>query len=155
MDAITHLIKEHDQHRHLFEMAGADRSHYPRLRAELVHHVNEEEEILYSHLLELGIGEAEIRKAWEEHKLIMQLLQELDSVSDDEKAWQAKFQTLKTLHLHHIDEEEKLLFPQINQSLSDKKLSKLAAEMREIKESKDTNQILYPEKPGSNQQPPL
>lgn len=152
MDAIATLIQEHNSHRRLFDQDPVQV--YPRLRDELIHHVNEEEEVLYSHLLELGVGEDEIRKAWEEHKLIMQLLQELDGLSRSDKNWLPKFETLKTLHLHHIDEEEKILFPKIDSALPEHKLHKLGHEIREQRKIKSANEILYPDEPGSNQEPP-
>lgn len=155
MDAINLLIQEHQSHRKLFPEVEASPERYAHLRSELIHHVNEEEEVLYSHLLEMGVGEDEIRKAWEEHKLIMQLLQELDELPQDDKGWQAKFQTLKTLHLHHIDEEERDLFPKIEKALSDYKLLHLGKKIIEQKSAKSSDEILYPEDPGSHEIPPI
>jgi hemerythrin-like domain-containing protein len=155
MNAIEYLIQEHNKHRQLFSLVEKDQTLYPELRSEMIHHVNQEEEVLYTPLLEAKLCEDEIRGAWEEHKHIMQLLKELDRPEVHPNDWQKKLMHLRDLHFRHLDQEEKVLFPRINEWVSEKKLKELKIELKEQKKKISADEILYPSHPGSHQNPPV
>lgn len=144
MNALDYLIQEHESHRKLLNEIESNHDVYAQFRKELIHHVNMEECILYPNLLRVPDLESATREAWEEHNLIMQLVQELDEQLDP-KVWDSKFQTLKKLLLLHLDEEEKNLFPKIRSLSSDEFLDDVGEQMMIQKQVMPTEQIIYPD----------
>lgn len=150
MNAIEFLLKEHDSHRKLLEQIENDKTLFPVLKDEFVHHVNIEEAILYPNLLRVPELEAIVREAWEEHSICMQLMQEMDDPELSEKLWDSKFSVFKKLTLTHLDDEEVKLFPRIREMASNEFLMEVGNQMVIQKSSISTNDILYPEVEGSH-----
>ncbi len=150
MNAIEILCKEHEEHRRLFNEFSGQTGEYGRIRSALVHHVNEEEAVLYPRLLELEKTRGETTKAWKDHNQIMGLIQKLDQETND-ILWNALFQELKELHLNHIQEEEEILFPLIAAETSGEYLKEVGEQIVIQKVFEPTEKILYPEVPGSHQ----
>jgi hemerythrin-like domain-containing protein len=150
MNAIEILIGEHQEHRLLFEKFSGEKDEFQVIRDALVHHVNEEEAILYPRLLEIDRTREETAQAWKEHNRIMELLQKLDKETNG-ILWNALFQELKELHLRHIDEEERDLFPLVFTKASPGFLEEVGEQMVIQKVFEPTDKILYPEVPGSHQ----
>lgn len=148
MDALQYLILEHESHKQLLNQIPDDLTLYTSFRQELIHHVNMEEAVFYPNLLRVKELESIVREAWEEHNLIMQLLQELDDLSQNDPTWLAKFEVLKKLLLLHIDEEEKELFPKIRSRASREFLYDVGEQMEVQKTFTKPDEILYPEKDG-------
>jgi hemerythrin-like domain-containing protein len=148
MNALKYLIIDHNNHKELLALTDHNSTLYPKLRAEIVHHVNMEEAVFYPNLLRLEVLEKTVREAWEEHNLIMQLLQEMDLLEVSSKEFKAKFQVLKKLLLLHIEEEEKKLFPGIEKLASEEFLEDVGEQMQIQKESVEPLEVLYPEKEG-------
>ena len=151
MNAIDYLIQEHDSHRKLLSEIERDKLLFSTLREELIHHVHMEEVILYPGLLKVPTLEKIVREAWEEHNLIMGLIQEMDDKNLPEKVWDSKFAVLKKLILIHLDDEEKQMFPQVRGLASEEILNSLGDEMIFQKVTTPTEEIIYPEIPGSHQ----
>lgn len=150
MNAVDLLLREHDSHRKLLEEVTIANERFSVLRDEVIHHVNMEEAILYPNLLRVPELESIVREAWEEHSLCMQLIQEMDAVSNDIKAWEAKFSTFKKLLISHLDDEEERLFPRIRALASEEFLLDVGEQMLVQKASTPTDQIIYPDEPGSH-----
>lgn len=150
MNALDILINEHNNHRRLLEEVSRDPQLYPKLRADVIHHVNMEEAIFYPRLLKVKALSATVLEAWEEHNLIMQLIQELDGDLSVE-AFGAKLETLKKLLLLHIEDEESKLFSKLRSLATPEFLLEVGRQMLIQKRSTDTEEILYPEEPGSHQ----
>ena len=151
MNAISYLIEEHKSHRALLEKIGSDKSLFSTFREELIHHVHMEEVILYPGLLEVPELEKIVRAAWKEHNLIMGLIQEMDDETLSEKIWESKFAILKKLILLHLDEEEEKIFPLVRALASEEVLKDLGQKMIVQKIVTPTEDIIYPEVPGSHQ----
>jgi len=151
MNAISYLIEEHKSHRALLEKIGSDKSLFSTFREELIHHVHMEEVILYPGLLEVPELEKIVREAWKEHNLIMGLIQEMDDETLSEKIWESKFAILKKLILLHLDEEEEKIFPLVRALASEEVLKDLGQKMIVQKIVTPTEDIIYPEVPGSHQ----
>lgn len=150
MSAIDVLVREHDEHRRLFEEFTGSRIEFDRIRKALVHHVNEEEAILYPRLLRVETTEGPTARAWKDHNRIMELLQRLDDEEND-IIWSALFQELKELHLRHIEEEERDLFPRVLTGASPEFLLEAGEQMIVQRLLEPTEKILYPAVPGSHQ----
>jgi hemerythrin superfamily protein len=106
---------------------------FSRLKTELDIHAKIEEEIFYPALE----GEEETRditlEAFEEHRLVKQLLAELESMPKDDEQWTAKFTVLKENVEHHVEEEEGEMFPKARKVLSKEEQETLGARLEEAK----------------------
>lgn len=150
MNAIDYLLEEHRTHREKLDEIETDTDAFPSFREEFIHHVNMEEAILYPNLLKVPELEGVVRLAWEEHSLCMQLIQEMDSADTGSAAWTTKFTLLKKLVLDHLDEEERELFPKIRKLASEEFLQDVGEQMMVQKTFTATDEIIYPDEPGSH-----
>lgn len=150
MNALAMLILEHDSHKNHLQKIQTDFSHFARLREEIIHHVNMEEAVLYPNLLRLPALDKAVREAWEEHNLIMQLIQEMDSLPEGSEKWKAKLDVLRKLLLIHIEDEEEKLFPIIKSLASEEFLCDVGEQMAVQKTFTPTEEIIYPEEEGSH-----
>lgn len=155
MNALEYLIQEHTTHRNLINAIPAEHQRFKELREELVHHVNVEEAIFYPNLLKVSELEPIVRVAWEEHNLIMQLIQELDQLDPEDSQWEAKFNVLSKLILTHHEDEEHKLFKEIERLASAEILDEVGQQMILQKQHTFTEEILYPKVPGSHRTPTL
>lgn len=144
MNALDKLILEHESHKRLLAAIETDQNRYFEFREELIHHVNMEEAIFYPNLLKVNELEQHVREAWEEHNLIMQLLQELDKLDIKDVAWKPKFEVLSKLLLMHIEVEENNLFPEIRRLASPEFLCDVGEQMEIQKDSVEPEEVLYP-----------
>lgn len=151
MNAIDYLLEEHRRHREHLDAIETDESAFPEFRREFIHHVNVEEAILYPNLLKIPELESVVRLAWEEHSLCMQLIQEMDMADTGSAAWKTKFTILKKLVLDHLDEEEDDLFPKIRELSTPEFLNEVGEQMMFQKELTATEEVIYPDRPGSHQ----
>lgn len=150
MNAIDLLLDEHRTHRERLDEIETEREAFNEFREEFIHHVNMEEAILYPNLLKIPSLKAIVHMAWEEHSICMQLIQEMDQAKVGSPAWEAKFSVLKKLVLDHLDEEEKELFPKIKELASEEFLQDVGEQMLVQKVFTPTEEIIYPEDPGSH-----
>lgn len=150
MNAIDWLIREHREHKDLLDKVESSRKFYPQLKKEIVHHVNNEEAILYPRLLNIPEFKNEVTYAWKDHNRIMELLKLLDDEKDD-GIWMDLFQELKTLHLQHIEEEEVVLFPRVMELTSEDYLNDVREQMIFQRLMESAENILYPEIPGCHE----
>jgi iron-sulfur cluster repair protein YtfE (RIC family) len=109
---------------------------YESLKENLMPHLIGEEQALYPRLKE----EAEMRdmvlESIEEHGAVKTLLGQLDSASSSEEdSWVAKLKVIQENVDHHISEEEKKIFPQMQQKMSSDELSSLGSRYEEAKRS--------------------
>lgn len=83
---------------------------FARLKNELDVHARIEEEIFYPALEEADETRDIALEAYEEHRIVKQLLKELASAPKDNEQWTAKFTVLKENIEHHVEEEEGEMF---------------------------------------------
>ena len=141
MDAITLLKKDHELVKKLLaegeettERAEKTRTElFARLKSELQIHERIEEEVLYPALKNNPRSEEIAYEAYEEHHVVDVILEELEATPTSAPEWLAKFTVAKENLQHHIEEEEKELFPKARQILSDDELERMGARMAEIK----------------------
>lgn len=96
------------------------------LRKELQAHAAAEEEALYAVMLANEELRDEARHSVSEHKEIDDLLGELVEKDTTSLFWLSKFRTLRDRYLHHIEEEEKEMFPAAAKELSKTKEAEIA-----------------------------
>jgi hemerythrin superfamily protein len=106
---------------------------FSQLKTELDVHARIEETIFYP-ALEAAKETRDITlEAFEEHRLVKQLLNELDKMSKDQEEWTAKFTVLKENVEHHVEDEEGEMFPKARKVLSEEQAETLGTRLEEAK----------------------
>jgi hemerythrin superfamily protein len=106
---------------------------FARVKMELDIHARIEEEILYPALEEFDETRDIALEAYEEHRLVKQLLSELEAQPKDTEEWTAKFTVLKENIEHHVEEEEGEMFKKARQVLSAEEIEALGDRLDEAK----------------------
>jgi len=106
---------------------------FEKLKSELQAHTAAEEEILYPALQEHEETRAIALEAIEEHKLVEQLLDELEAMDVSSEEWTAKFTVLKENVEHHVEEEEDEMFKQARKVLGKENAEELGRRLEEFK----------------------
>ena len=106
---------------------------FTQLKSELDLHAQIEETVLYP-VLEKADETHEITlEAFEEHRLVKQLLSELESMDKGDEQWTARFTVLKENIEHHVEEEEGEMFKKARKVLSDEEAEDLGARLEAAK----------------------
>ena len=106
---------------------------FTQLKTELDIHAAIEEKIFYPVLEKAEESRDITLEAFEEHRLVKQLLAELESGSKDDETWTAKFTVLKENIEHHVEEEEGEMFKQARKVLSKEEIEELGTRMEKAK----------------------
>ena len=107
---------------------------FAKLKSELDLHAKIEEEILYPALEETDEAREITLEAYEEHRLVKQLLTELEAEPKDTEEWTAKFSVLKENIEHHVEEEEGEMFKKARQALSEEEIETLGEQLQAAKQ---------------------
>ena len=107
---------------------------FAQLKAELDRHAMIEEEIFYPALEEAEETREITLEAYEEHRLVKQLLAELEAEPKDSEEWTAKFTVLKENIEHHVEEEEGELFKKARQAFSEEEIETLGEQLQDAKQ---------------------
>ena len=107
---------------------------FARLKQELDLHAMIEEEIFYPALEETEETREITLEAYEEHRLVKQLLAELEGEPKDTEEWTAKFTVLKENIEHHVEEEEGEMFKTAREALSEEEIETLGDRLQEAKQ---------------------
>jgi hypothetical protein len=142
MNAFELLKKDHGQVSRIMEQLeavaqGRSRKReelFNRLRDELRIHSAIEERIFYPALKDAQETRELVLEALEEHKIVEQLLDELDTLSMDDIQWPAKLAVLKENVEHHVEEEEKELFKAARKILDKSRIDELGRRLEEEKQ---------------------
>ena len=142
MDAIELLKKDHEKVSGIFEKleptterATKTREElFTQLKQELDVHARIEETIFYPAILEAAETRDITLEAFEEHKIIKQLLAELEATSKNEEEWTAKLKVLKENVEHHVEEEEGEMFKNARKVLSREQVEELGTRMEAAKQ---------------------
>ena len=106
---------------------------FTQLKTELDVHAHIEETILYPALQEIEVTHDITLEAFEEHRLVKQLLGELEKMDKGDEQWTAKFTVLKENIEHHVEEEEDEMFKKARKVLSEEDAETLGTCMEEAK----------------------
>jgi len=107
---------------------------FARLKSELDLHAKIEEEIFYPALKEEDKTRDITLEAYEEHRVVKQLLAELEAEPKDTEEWTAKFTVLKENIEHHVEEEEGEMFEKARRALSEEEIQALGDRLKEARE---------------------
>lgn len=132
------LKTDHEKTADLFERieaaSGKEKlAAFKKLKAELDVHTMVEETIFYPALKNAAETRDITLEAYEEHRVVKDLLAELAAAKPSDK-WDAKFMVLKENVEHHIDEEESDLFKKAKDVLSTEQAEALGDQMAAEKE---------------------
>ena len=137
----TQLLKQ--QHREVEALFGkVSKAEKPTQRRDLANeiaaklevHTTIEEELFYPAYREgskTKKGEDLTLEAYEEHHVVKMVLAELPKVDPAAENFEAKMTVLKELIEHHVEEEEKEMFPDAEKKLGKEELEDLGAQMEE------------------------
>ncbi len=115
-DVIQMLRDDHKRVRKLFaEYEKASGQQKPALAKSIVHelevHAGVEEKLVYPAFRKEFEDSALLNEAVEEHHLVHVLLKELKALKPSHPSFDAKVTVLRELVKHHVDEEERQMFP--------------------------------------------
>ena len=102
---------------------------FTRLKSELDIHAHIEEKIFYPALENKKESREITLEAYEEHKVVKDLLSELANAQSADDEWDAKLKVLRENVDHHVEEEEGELFDKADDVLNDEQLDRLGDEM--------------------------
>jgi len=106
---------------------------FAQLKSELDLHAHIEETILYPALEKADETRDITLEAYEEHRLVKQLLGELESMDKSEEQWTARFTVLKENIEHHVEEEEDDMFKKARKVLTEEEAEDLGARLEAAK----------------------
>lgn len=141
-DAIALLKQEHREVEDLFEKfeASGKRAHKTResivgdIIEKLSVHAGIEEAVLYPAIRErITTAEDDVLEALEEHHVAKQTLAELQRMRSTDERFAAKVTVLAESVRHHVDEEEKGLFPEVRKEFTRVELEEMAERLTEAK----------------------
>lgn len=141
MDAIRLLTDDHQkvkqllsQYEEVKEDTGRKRAIAEQVIRELMVHERIEEDVFYPAYRSAADKEGKelVAESKEEHHVVDNIMEELQSVDLDDEQFDAKFKVLKENVEHHIEEEEGEMFPDARKILKGQ-LDELGEVMAELK----------------------
>lgn len=140
MDVFKLLKQDHRTAKKLFkEIEGAESAPkrrekaFQQLERELTIHTQLEEQLVYPRFREEEKLKESTLEAYEEHHVAKQLLQELSETSMEDERWDAKLSVLKEMIEHHVEEEEKEIFPKAEKALGKEEAKELGKRVETAK----------------------
>lgn len=141
MNAYDLLKEDHKKVAGIFEKLGPTTERalktreelFNKLNADLEVHAAVEEQIFYPVLKEAAETHDITFEAFEEHRIIKGLLEELSTTPKGSEEWTAKLTVLKENVEHHVEEEEGEMFKKARKVLTDKQADELGARMEAAK----------------------
>ncbi|MBA2657426.1 MAG: hemerythrin domain-containing protein [Tatlockia sp.] len=125
VDIFTILKTDHRKHRELLNLIESAVKNPVKCQQllqefslEVKAHASAEEQSFYATLMKKPAFTDQTRHSVAEHKDIEDMLDELEALDINNPEWLEQFNSLKKEYLHHIDEEEKDVFPKASESLS-------------------------------------
>ena len=107
---------------------------FTQLKTELDVHARIEETIFYPALENADETRDITLEAFEEHRLVKQLLGELEKMDKGDEQWTARFTVLKEQIEHHVEEEEDDMFPKARKVLGEEEAEALGTRLEEAKQ---------------------
>lgn len=107
---------------------------FARLKFELDIHTEIEETIFYPELEKHDETRDITLEGIEEHRIVKELLAELDALAKDDEVWTAKMTVLKENVEHHVKEEEGEMFPKARKALTEEEIESLGTRLQAAKQ---------------------
>lgn len=137
MDAIKILEDQHREVEDLFEEFEEADDPSTKMQAveaianALAAHAAIEEKIFYPGVKTSDTEEI-LRESLEEHLGVKRFLDDLLRMSPEDEQFEAKVTAVKEQVEHHVEEEEKALFPKVRKNLGKKELEAMGAQMENL-----------------------
>lgn len=140
-NAVDMLLGQHERIRSLFEQIEGMSRRPSRKKEQLVgelitilsKHGEIEEQVFYPAVRNEVDGQAdEIDESMEEHHAAKFLLRELEGMSSDAPRYDWKVHVLKEYMLHHLEEEEQDLFPDVREAMTEQRLREIGGGMVKV-----------------------
>jgi hemerythrin superfamily protein len=137
MDALRLLEQQHDEVKKLFkqiEQAEGERAGqlFTQIRDRLKLHEELEETHLYPRLKEDKAAGEIVLEAYQEHHVMDVLIDEIGRLKPSDEAFEPKVKVLQENTEHHIEEEEKELFPKVRKVWDTAKREQVGRQMEEL-----------------------
>lgn len=133
MKATALLESQHRKVEALFKKLESGRSDKHAVLEELADslaaHMAIEHELFYPAAKE--VDDELVNESFEEHSLAEVALKRLIATDPEDEAFDARVTALKELIMHHVEEEEKDLFPKVEKALDDDQLSSMGKAMKQ------------------------
>ena len=101
---------------------------WAKLKTELTAHAGAEERYFYVPLMERDMTQEAARHSVAEHKELDDFVEQLDGYDMSGSQWIQTAKELEERLLHHLEEEEKEVFPVAGKALGDKEKTSLATD---------------------------
>ena len=140
-DPIVLLEADHRRFEELLEEGTATTERGTKRRSQLLTtltaalnvHEALEEQILYPALKPHAETHDIVLEGYQEHHVADLLVRELRRLAKDDEKWGAKFKVFEESLAHHIEEEERTMFPTARGVLTTEELMQLGARMKTLK----------------------
>ena len=142
MDALRLLKEQHDEVKDLFkQIEKAEGERAGKLFKEILDRITLHEELeethLYPQLKEDEKAGDLVLESYQEHHVMDLLLEEICKLEPDDEAFEPKVKVLQENTEHHIEEEEKELFPMVRKIWDADKREQVGGKMEELKRSRE------------------
>jgi iron-sulfur cluster repair protein YtfE (RIC family) len=145
LDATVLLARDHQQLRRLLEElaeATAERAFdrkkalFRAFKAALHVHATGEEQVFYPAVMKLRSAWAReaVREALEEHQAVDSIVAEIDQIEPEDGQYDVKVEGLRASVEHHIGMEERAMFAEARNHLTDDRLQALGRRMISLRE---------------------
>ena len=146
-DPIVLLEADHRRFEKLLEQGEKTTERGAKRRGELLNtltaaldvHEAIEEKILYPALKPHAEAHDIVLEGYQEHHVADLIVRELHQLARDDEKWGAKFKVLKENIAHHIEEEERNMFPTARAVLTNDELNDLGVRMQALKADLETS----------------
>jgi len=141
MNAFTLLKEDHKKVAGILEKIDATTERgvktreelFAQLKTELDIHAEIEETIFYPALEKHDETRDITLEGIEEHRIVKELLAELDAMAKDDEVWTAKMTVLKENIEHHVEEEEGEMFSKVRKALTEEEIEILGTRLEAAK----------------------
>ncbi len=141
-DALGLLKKDHELVNGIFDQLDAIKGRqsdlreglFAQLKYELGTHAAIEERLFYPEVRKAATGREKVMEAFQEHRIMKQLLAELAAMPLGGVEWDAKLTKLREDVQHHVQEEERDLFKLAHEVLDEKQLMALGRRLEQEKQ---------------------
>ena len=134
MNVVEALVAHHTTLRQLYQKAETD----PAIFKEFVHHLivhhTMEEKYFYDLLIGFGQAEHDALEAVNEHHIIEMIIKDAEGFPQDHARFPIKIEGLGEYTVHHLDEEERDIFPLAQQLFAPEDLLTLGSLFEEAKQ---------------------
>ena len=135
MNTFVEILKEdHDKVKQLFkDYQGGKTKVLPQIEAELRVHMELEEKFLYPELERHEETKEKSFEAVEEHHAAKLWIKEIGKATTSDERMKARVKVLQEMIEHHIEEEEKKVFPTAKKVLDKAKVEEIAQKIQQGK----------------------